>query len=233
MAPEDLAREEAELRTQREEGAKQALKVKVYAHGCTASHLHADCIAPYASAGTFRLVSCLQEALNPQEGEPLDDDRYQELDKLLSKTGMYTQFLSEQLQALDDQMSAEPEAAVGQKRKAGNPGARTRKRGAAAKTTAGSKKVGAGVQCFGIVSLQSLQAQDVPGRNACHCLALHLIWDMVCRPYESNESIASVQYAEKSKKRAKLLGGMCRSSRIWFPSSRETCARTSSRASSG
>ena len=54
---------------------------------------------------------------------------------------MYTTFLSEQLQAMDEQMFAETDAAGGQKRKAGKQGGRTRKKGAAAQTTAGSKKV--------------------------------------------------------------------------------------------
>ena len=54
---------------------------------------------------------------------------------------MYTQFLAEQLQVMDEQMSADPEAAVGQKRKAGKQGARTRKKGVATKTTEGSKRV--------------------------------------------------------------------------------------------
>ena len=54
---------------------------------------------------------------------------------------MYTQFLAEQLQAMDEQMSADPEAAIGQKRKAGKQGARTRKKGVATKTTEGIKQV--------------------------------------------------------------------------------------------
>ncbi|CAL5223570.1 g6105 [Coccomyxa viridis] len=106
-APDELAREEADLRAQREEGAKKALK----------------------------------DALVPQEQSALDSSRYDQLDKLLNQTGMYTTFLSEQLQAMDDQMFAETEAAAGQKRKAGKQGGRTRKKGAAAQTTAGSKKV--------------------------------------------------------------------------------------------
>ena len=82
-----------------------------------------------------------QDALVPQEQSALDSSRYDQLDKLLNQTGMYTTFLSEQLQAMDDQMFAETEAAAGQKRKAGKQGGRTRKKGAAAQTTAGSKKV--------------------------------------------------------------------------------------------
>ena len=83
----------------------------------------------------------LQEALASQEEAALDSGRYDQLDKLLNQTGMYTTFLSEQLQQMDAQMFEDTEVEVGQKRKAGKQGGRGRKKGAAAKTTAGSKKV--------------------------------------------------------------------------------------------
>ena len=142
-APDELAREEADLRAQREEGAKKAFRVRptaliaethilVHRHrgmrmGCRRAHPEWE--------------TCLQDALVPQEQAALDSSRYDQLDKLLDQTGMYTTFLSEQLQAMDDQMFADTEAAVGQKRKVGRQGGRARKKGAAAQTTAGSKKV--------------------------------------------------------------------------------------------
>ena len=104
------------------------------------------CTVPEVCAGLLKgytLIEevCLQEALVPQEQAALDSSRYDQLDKLLNQTGMYTTFLSEQLQAMDEQMFADTEAEVGQKRKAARQGSRVRKKGAAAQTTAGSKKV--------------------------------------------------------------------------------------------
>jgi len=90
----------------------------------------------------------LQEALASQEEAALDSGRYDQLDKLLNQTGMYTTFLSEQLQQMDAQMFEDTEVEVGQKRKAGKQGGRGRKKGAAAKTTAGSKKVTGDIRQF-------------------------------------------------------------------------------------
>ncbi len=88
----------------------------------------------------------------------MDDSRYEHLEKLLNQTGMYTKFLSEQLQALDKEMAGDPQEAVpGQKRKDGKQGGRAKKKGAAAKTTAGSKKVSmaAGLMLWMYVLLSS------------------------------------------------------------------------------
>ena len=144
MAPEALAREESELRAQREDGARKALKVRPL-QGCENAR------APLMAFSTVRSCHrvpeltnsiCIQEALEPQKGSALDNKRYEHLEKLLNQTGMYTEFLSEQLQALDEEMAGDPEEAVpGQKRKGGKQGGRAKKKGAAAKTTAGSKKV--------------------------------------------------------------------------------------------
>ena len=102
----------------------------------------------FSTACTCHIVPVLtnsiypQEALEPQKGSALDNKRYEHLEALLNQTGMYTEFLSEQLQALDEEMAGDPEEAVpGHKRKGGKQGGRVKKKGAAAKTTAGSKKV--------------------------------------------------------------------------------------------
>ena len=144
-APDELAREEAELRPQREEEAKKAFKVKsiasCYHDTCWLAVMTQRRAQRPLEGCTLTVERCVQDALVPQEQAALDSSRYDQLDKLLNRTGMYTTFLSEQLQAMDEQMFADTEAEVGQKRKAGRQGARVRKKGTAAQTTAGSKKV--------------------------------------------------------------------------------------------
>jgi hypothetical protein len=77
-----------------------------------------------------------QAALNG-ENAMLDEDRFGQLDALLNQTGMYTKFLSEQMQQMTEEMEGEP--AVGSKRKAGRQGGNSRKKGSAANSAAVSK----------------------------------------------------------------------------------------------
>ncbi len=71
----------------------------------------------------------------------LDDDRFSELDALLNQTGMYTKFLSEQLQQMTEEMEGNDAAppAAGSKRKAGRQGGNSRKKGPGVNSAAVSK----------------------------------------------------------------------------------------------
>ena len=69
------------------------------------------------------------KCLGPQEAL-LDDFKFQQLDQLLHRTGLFTQFLSEQMQEIGKQTEEEAQKAGGKRKAAGAAGGAGSKGGA-------------------------------------------------------------------------------------------------------
>ena len=142
--PEDhIAEEERKLAEERhaKEGKNpEVVRVASSARCSTRASLRASNASPLSRMESLSLKRQARLASPPAQPQEalLDDFKFQQLDQLLHRTGLFTQFLSEQMQEIGKQTDAEAQS----KNQKGGAGSKRKAAAAGSSSKAGAKKRG-------------------------------------------------------------------------------------------